>query len=117
MLRTGRYRYTLAGIALLSVLYVLPLTADDDDHERARHALETGEILSLGTIITKLENDHPGPILEVELEREDGRWIYEIKQLQEGGRLVKMELNAATGEVIRIKGKGHKSVSKPKDQN
>ncbi|WP_372964506.1 PepSY domain-containing protein [Marinobacter sp.] len=102
-------RYALAGITLLLLSVALPLTADDDDHERARHALEAGEILSLGTIINQLERKQPGQILEVELERKDGRWVYEIKQLREGGKLVKIELDASNAEPLHTKEKKSKT--------
>ena len=51
--------------------------------------------------LERLERDHPGQVLEVELERDDGRWVYEVKLLQAGGRLVKLEVDAGSGEVIR----------------
>ncbi|HLT13213.1 MAG TPA: PepSY domain-containing protein [Marinobacter sp.] len=115
-MKAFRLRYGLAGITLCLLAIALPLTADDDDHERARHALEAGEILSLGTIINQLERDHPGQILEVELEREDGRWVYEIKQLREGGKLVKIELDASNGELLRSKERNNKANRKQDDR-
>ncbi|MCW8828921.1 MAG: PepSY domain-containing protein [Gammaproteobacteria bacterium] len=112
-MRADHRTITLPTIALLALLFSLPLAADDNDHERARQALEAGEILPLGTIINKIERDYPGQILEVELEREDGRWIYEIKQLREGGSLVKMELDAADGTLLGIKGRDIAPAPKP----
>jgi uncharacterized membrane protein YkoI len=79
----------------------------DADHDRARRALEAGEVLPLGTILTRLEREHPGQVLDVELEHEkqDGvaRWVYEVKLLRKGGALVKLEVDARTGEVIKRK--------------
>jgi uncharacterized membrane protein YkoI len=37
-------------------------------------------------------------VLEVELEEERGRLVYEIKLLRPGGRLVELYYDAATGE-------------------
>ena len=48
-----------------------------------------------------MEREHPGQVLEVELEQEDGRWVYEVKLLQAGGRLMKLELDAGTGAVLK----------------
>ena len=45
----------------------------------------------------------------MELEREDGRWVYEIKLLQPGGRLVKLEVDAATGQVLRLRERSRRS--------
>ena len=47
------------------------------------------------------ERDVPGQVLEVELEQEGERWTYEVRLLQAGGRLVKLNVDAATGEVLQ----------------
>ena len=77
----------------------MPVSADSD-HDRARQALEAGEILPLKTVLERLARDTPGQVMEVELERSSGRWIYEIKLLQTGGALVKLKVDARTGAVI-----------------
>ena len=76
----------------------------DNDHDRARAAVRAGAVLPLTTILERLEREHPGQVLEVELERDDGRWIYEIKLLQADGRLVKLEVDAASGAVLQAQG-------------
>jgi uncharacterized membrane protein YkoI len=81
------------------------LLAGDKDHDRAREAMEAGKILPLRTIIDKLDRDYPGQILEVELDHEDGQWLYEIKMLRDSGALIKLELDAGDGTLIRIKGR------------
>lgn len=77
----------------------------DGDHDRARQALEAGEVLPLRAIIGRVERDYPGQIVEVELEREDGRWEYEIKVLRAGGVLVKLKFDARDGRVLGVKGR------------
>lgn len=89
--------------ALLLSAWTQPGKADDDDHERARHALVAGEVLPLRTVLDRIEPDYPGQVMEVELEREDGVWIYEIKLLRAGGALVKLEVDARDGSVLRVK--------------
>lgn len=73
---------------------------DERDHDRARQALEAGEVLPLRTILERVEREHPGQVLEVELERDDGRWIYEIKLLRAGGAVSKLKVDAADGRVL-----------------
>ncbi|HMS80762.1 MAG TPA: PepSY domain-containing protein, partial [Burkholderiaceae bacterium] len=68
-----------------------------------------GVVLPLRTLVERLAREHPGEVLEVELEREDGRWVYEIKLLQPGGRLVKLEVDAATGQVLRLRERSRRS--------
>lgn len=75
------------------------------DHERARTAVQAGEILPLQTLLERVQRTHPGQVLELELERDDGRWIYELKLLQAGGQLLKLEVDAATGEVLKARRK------------
>ena len=88
-------------LALLLALPVAPARADDKDHELARRALQAGEVLPLRTLLERLAATHPGEVLEVELERDDGRWIYELKLLQPGGELRKLKLDARSGELLQ----------------
>lgn len=90
--------------ALLSLLAGMPpawADAADTEQDRARAAVQAGQVLSLKAVLERLEREHPGQVLEVELEQEQGRWLYEIKLIEPGGRLVKLELDAASGEVLR----------------
>ena len=50
-----------------------------------------------------LQREVPGQVLEVELEQEGGRWIYEIKLITPAGQLTKVKLDARTAEVLRVK--------------
>jgi uncharacterized membrane protein YkoI len=98
-------RAALSAALLLALLGVgASQAADEHDHDRARRALESGEIVPLRTILERVERDYPGQIMEVELEREDARWIYEIKLLRTGGALVKLEIDARDGKLLGIKG-------------
>ncbi len=73
------------------------------DHDRARQALEAGEVLPLRTVLERVERDYPGQVMEVELEREDGHWIYEIKLLRTNGALLKLEVDARNGALLGSK--------------
>ena len=89
------------GAALLWGLLGLAPVAARDDHEQAREAVQAGQILPLRQILEALERSHPGRVLEVELERRHDLWMYEVKLLQPDGRLVKLRLDARTGEVLQ----------------
>lgn len=78
----------------------------DEDHERARAALERGEILPLRTILDRAEADFGGKLLEAELEAEDGRLAYEIKLLTPGGHIVELTYDARTGALLGAEGPG-----------
>lgn len=89
-------------IVLSTFASPLPAVADDD-HDRARRALEAGEVLPLARILDQLRPEYPGDVLEVELERDDGRWLYELKLLQPGGKLLKLKVDARDAMVVGIK--------------
>ena len=94
-----------AGL-VLSLAVVLPSHAEDPgDHDRARRALEAGEILPLKTVLEKVSLDTPGQLMEVEIERRSNRWVYEIKVLRPGGALVKLVVDANDGTIIARRGR------------
>jgi hypothetical protein len=87
--------------------------ADDGDHERARAAVRSGEVLPLPELLSRLQPGWPGQVLELELEREDGRWIYEVKLLQPGGQVVKLDVDARTATVLKQRRKGQGKTNEP----
>ena len=96
----------LLSVLCLTAVLTLPLAHADSDQDRARAAVQAGQVLPLKTVLERMERDHPGQVLEVELEQEDGRWVYEVKLLQAGGRLLKLEIDAASGDVLQRRERG-----------
>ncbi|HMR72102.1 MAG TPA: PepSY domain-containing protein [Rubrivivax sp.] len=93
-----------AWIALAMVVALPGLAAmasERDDHRRAREAVLAGEAMPLPELLERVARTHPGQVLELELEREDGRWIYEVKLLQPGGRIVALEVDARSAELLK----------------
>jgi uncharacterized membrane protein YkoI len=74
---------------------------NDHSHDRARRAMEKGEILPIAEILRRTRPQAPGRILDTELEYEHGQWIYEIKFLDPEGRLYELEIAARNGEILR----------------
>jgi len=88
------------GIIVSFVLALAGLAWADVDQERARRAYEAREIVSLADILTAVERDQKGQVVEVELEREGGRWVYEVEMLAPGGRVLELLYDAATAKRI-----------------
>lgn len=96
----------LSGLCL-GLALALPAGADSTrDHERARAALQAGEVMPLQKLLERVQRQHPGDVLEVELEREDGRWVYELKLLQRGGQVLRLDVDGRTGDVLRSRTRG-----------
>jgi uncharacterized membrane protein YkoI len=76
--------------------------ADDDDHDRARRALEEGSVRPLAEILHDVRDELGGEVVGVELEREDGRYVYEFEVITPGGRLREINVDALTAEILEI---------------
>jgi uncharacterized membrane protein YkoI len=70
------------------------------DHDRARQAVRRGEVLPMAKVLERLYARIPGEVVGVEFEREDGRWIYEFKLVDRIGRLLEVQVDAATGNIL-----------------
>lgn len=112
--RSRRARSTaLRGGALALLLAGAPggpAGADDDghrhghdhghDHDRARAALAGGAIRPLHEVLAAVAAAAPGDVVAVELEQEDGRWLYEVKVIAADGRLRKLYVDAGTARLL-----------------
>ncbi len=74
------------------------------DEDRARGALERGEVLPLDQVKAGLESRVHGEITGIELEKEDGIWVYEFKVISPGGKMIEVHIDAKTGKLIDKKG-------------
>jgi uncharacterized membrane protein YkoI len=91
---------TFRGL-LLSILMIFTSLAADEGHEKARRLTESGDILPLEGLLSSIQKQQPGKILELELERKRGRYIYEIEILDEEGAVWEFKLDAVTGEILQ----------------
>lgn len=87
------------GAVLLAVLsWSAGSALADQDHDRARRLLESGEIMPLEQLLGRIKPG--GRVLEVELESEHGRHVYEIEYLDTYGEVHEGYFDARTGEVL-----------------
>lgn len=71
-----------------------------DDFMEARRLMEAGSILPLETVFESLRDQRAGRILEVELEREHGQYVYEIELLDRFGQVRELRIDAVTGDLL-----------------
>lgn len=101
-------RRTLALLLVLAALSpAFAAHADDDgrgrrDHDDARRAYERGEALPLSQILQRAQIVAPGEVLEVEMDREHGRLVYEVEVLQRSGRVLEITMDARSGAVLSV---------------
>ncbi|BAU46810.1 peptidase [Sulfurifustis variabilis] len=96
----------LIAAALGAVVFALGASSliASDDHERARALREQGEVLPLERILEKVRERHPNVrIIETELERKDGRYVYEIEVAGDNGVVHELKYDARTAELLKEK--------------
>jgi len=91
------------GYCVLGVFISIHQALADADYDTARKLREAGDILPLETILHKLNQTHPGKVLQVELEHEPGRVIYEIELLDAGGKVWEFKIDPRNGEILKQK--------------
>lgn len=62
--------------------------------------MEAGEILPLEQILERTKLEHPGRILKVKFEKENGLYVYEIELVDQDGQVWELEYNASTAELL-----------------
>lgn len=76
------------------------MLADLKAHE-VRDLKESGRIMSLEELLRMIRTDYPGRVIEVELEKENGRYVYEIEIVDEKGVVWEIELDASNGQLLK----------------
>jgi uncharacterized membrane protein YkoI len=77
------------------------------DQDRVRDAREAGKIKSFGEIKRAITKKFNGHIIGVDLDQDDPsskNWTYQVRMLSDNGKVVVVQANAATGEIIDVKG-------------
>ncbi|MBI4966568.1 MAG: PepSY domain-containing protein [Rhodospirillales bacterium] len=91
-------------LVLLGLMLVSAPALADRDSDRARRAVQAGDIRPLAEALAKVEATHPGRVLDVELEDEHAKMIYEVKLLTAEGQVLKIILDAKSLEILKVKG-------------
>jgi uncharacterized membrane protein YkoI len=94
---------TRAACSIALLVGLLTGTAafgDSLSPDRVRALVERGEILPLEEILKRNELNTGGRIIEIELERKRGAYVYEIKVLRPDGRYRELKIDARTGAIV-----------------
>jgi uncharacterized membrane protein YkoI len=106
---------TPVSLALAAVIVLLPasspwVSAAEEpgeldtkrQHYEAQQALKSGLVRPLDDILTEIRKKFPGDIIEIEFEKEDGRYLYEIEIIKPDGQMIEVEVDAKTMEVLSV---------------
>ena len=88
-----------AFLLLLAVAAVAcPAAADDQD--RARAALERGEIRPLDQVLAAAKAAVPGDVVKLDLKQKKDVWLYRLKILTPSGKRREVKIDAKTLAII-----------------
>ena len=98
---------TIAG-AVLAALVVSAANpaAAADDHSDAMRLRRSGEILPLQEVLKRSPRRGGERVLDVELERKQDGYVYEVESLDKKGRVRKDYYDAKTGNRMRSRRRG-----------
>jgi uncharacterized membrane protein YkoI len=104
--------HVVAAFLVVALPLVSAATADDQD--RAREDVAAGRILPLATIVERATEQFGGTILDAEYECDDDdhgdrnrlpRHRYELKLLTVDGRILELDYDAVTGDLVSERGR------------
>lgn len=96
------WRDGLLTAIVLAVLGTPQVGRADDEHEPD---VRGAPVASLMLLLERVGRDFEGDVLELELEQEDGRPVYEVKLLTPKGNVLKVYYDARTLDVLEVKGR------------
>ncbi len=86
-------RLFLIACLLPRIAWASPARADEEA-DRARRALERGEIRPLDEVLSAARAAVPGDVVAVDLKHDDGRWLYKLRILGSDGKRRSVKVDA-----------------------
>ena len=93
--------------ALVALALCVPSASADEDSEHVSHDVVraktlAGEILPLSAIVSDAREKFAAELIDVEFERDEERYIYELVMLSADGAISELYYDAATGVLLKI---------------
>jgi uncharacterized membrane protein YkoI len=96
-------------LLVLAMLCVSPVPVADEAPSSAG-AQDRAKVRPLAEILAHARGLVTGKVIDVELEfdvddgKRNGRWVYEVEMITADNRVVELEFDALTGQLIEIEG-------------
>ncbi len=111
--RSNMYRKPFTSLVLLTAIALPPaatqaVSSDNEpaflladlDINNVMELKQSGEILPLESILERVRELQPGRVIEIELEDDDGRYIYEMEVVDDSGVVWDIDVDARTGKLL-----------------
>ncbi len=119
-----RYRHVIIFPAFLLIMFLsrhtvaeagaVPLSVDDKvihlsemqvlaevKADEVYQLKESGKIIPLEELINRVRKDYPGRIIEIDLDDDDGHYVYELELVDDQGIAHELEVDARSGQVLK----------------
>ncbi|MEQ8289052.1 MAG: PepSY domain-containing protein [Gammaproteobacteria bacterium] len=73
----------------------------DFSADEIKQLKDSGNIMPLESILQLVQKNYEGRIIEVELDKEDKTYVYEIELVDDNNIVWELEVDAATGKVLK----------------
>jgi uncharacterized membrane protein YkoI len=88
--------------ALSFALVSMSAISDDNDSRKVRRLVQENEIVSLESLMPSIRKHGDLKLLEIELEEENDKLIYEVELLDKEGRVYEIRYDARTGHELEL---------------
>lgn len=100
MIENARMKFLPRALAI-ALLPLMSLPTSAADKEEIRRAVEEGRAQPLSDILATVQAQHPGRVLDVDLDRRfDGLLVYEIELLGTDHRQIEIHVDAGSGAIL-----------------
>jgi uncharacterized membrane protein YkoI len=101
-----RRRLLCLGLACCLAAPVLaPFEASaDSDQDRARAAVQSGEVKPLSQILKTVRKQYKGRVLDAQLIDLGGAWVYRVRVLTQDGQVLDIAVDGRSGQIIGVQG-------------
>ena len=85
----------------------LPAQAGQSDQDRARSAVEQGQIKPLDVILSSVRQHVPGRVVRIDLHGGNGGqrpYVYDVRVLSPQGNIRAVEVDARTAQILSVRG-------------
>jgi uncharacterized iron-regulated membrane protein len=102
-------RYVVFLLLALSLgpVFGAPALAGQSDQDRARSAVEKGQIKPLDQILSSVRQHVPGRVVRVDLRGGNGGqrpYVYDVRVMSPQGNIRAVEVDARTAQILSVRG-------------
>ena len=97
----NRVMLKVCKMLMVSILIIpAAVIAKDIDQDDAKALRQQGKILPLEQILQAAQSQHPGRVIQVELEKQRGRYVYEVEIADSNGQVWEMKIDASDASLL-----------------